>query len=399
LAISAKDPTKPSDFQQMTSTYQKLSKRDEHLFGSGPKRILSLDGGGVRGAITIAFLERLEVLIEEIEGKPTLLGDWFDIIGGTSTGAIIASLLALGYRAKDIHTFYQQFGPRVFQQSFWRIVGLRAKFNAKNLTAELDNIVGSRTLDSADLITGLCVVTKRLDTASVWMLMNNSRLPHWDTPTDRSFIGNRHYRLSSVIRASAAAPYYFDPEYIEIVAGMPPGLFVDGGVTPHNNPVLHLLLVATLPQYGLNWQTRLDRLTIVSVGTGTYRHRLDLKELPRLRTLGIATHALSSQISDASQLALMLMSWLGYSPTPWAIDSIVKNLGEQDSPGGNPLFRFLRYDIILEQDWLTRELGVTLEKSVLERYRQLDTPETMPAIYELGARAADMQIKREHLVR
>jgi hypothetical protein len=378
---------------------RKPSQRDQHLFAPGPKRILSLDGGGVRGAITIAFLERLEALVEEIEGKPTLLGDWFDIIGGTSTGAIIASLLALGYRAKDIHTFYKEFGPRVFQKSFWRIVGLRSKFNARNLVLELDKIVGSRTLDSPDLITGLCVVTKRLDTASVWMLMNNPRLAYWDTPADKSFIGNRHYRLSSVIRASAAAPYYFDPEYIEIAAGMPPGLFVDGGVTPHNNPVLHLLLVATLPQYGLSWQVGLDKLTIVSVGTGAYRYRLDLKELPRLRTLGIAVHALSSQISDASQLALMLMSWLGYSPTPWAIDSIVKDLGEQDSPGGNPLFRFLRYDIVLEHDWLKRELGVSLEKSVLERYRQLDAPDIMPAIYELGARAADMQIKRQHLVR
>src|SRR6202030_3459689 len=86
--------------------------RDRHLFGPGPKRILSLDGGGVRGAVTIAFLERLEEVIDEIEGKPTLLCDWFDIIGGTSTGAIIAGALALGYRAADIHTFYKQFGPR-----------------------------------------------------------------------------------------------------------------------------------------------------------------------------------------------------------------------------------------------------------------------------------------------
>ncbi|HEV7602287.1 MAG TPA: patatin-like phospholipase family protein, partial [Bradyrhizobium sp.] len=65
------------------------SARDRHLFAPGPKRILSLDGGGVRGAISIGFLEKLEKVVEEIEGKPTLLGDWFDLIGGTSTGAII----------------------------------------------------------------------------------------------------------------------------------------------------------------------------------------------------------------------------------------------------------------------------------------------------------------------
>src|SRR4051794_30407154 len=58
------------------------NKRDAHLFGPGPKRILSLDGGGVRGAATIAFLERLEQQIGEVEGRPTLLCDWFDLIGG-----------------------------------------------------------------------------------------------------------------------------------------------------------------------------------------------------------------------------------------------------------------------------------------------------------------------------
>lgn len=50
--------------------------------------MLSLDGGGVRGIISIAFLERLEKVIEEIEGRPILLGDWFDFIGGTSTDAV-----------------------------------------------------------------------------------------------------------------------------------------------------------------------------------------------------------------------------------------------------------------------------------------------------------------------
>jgi patatin-like phospholipase/acyl hydrolase len=78
----------------VTTEDQLPAKRDAHLFGPGPKRILSLDGG-VRGATTIAFLERIEALIEEIEGRPVRLRDWFDLIGGTSIGAIIATALAL----------------------------------------------------------------------------------------------------------------------------------------------------------------------------------------------------------------------------------------------------------------------------------------------------------------
>jgi uncharacterized protein len=95
-----------------TEQNHKPSSRDRHLFGPGPKRILSLDGGGVRGAISIAFLERLEKIVEVIEGRPTLLGDWFDLIGGTSTGAIIAGALALGYRAADIHELYHRLPAR-----------------------------------------------------------------------------------------------------------------------------------------------------------------------------------------------------------------------------------------------------------------------------------------------
>ncbi|HEY3679311.1 MAG TPA: patatin-like phospholipase family protein, partial [Bradyrhizobium sp.] len=94
-----------------SATTQLANSRDRHLFGPGPKRILSLDGGGVRGAITVSFLEKLEKVIEEIEGKPTLLCDWFDLIGGTSAGSIIATALALGLKASEIRAIQTALAP------------------------------------------------------------------------------------------------------------------------------------------------------------------------------------------------------------------------------------------------------------------------------------------------
>ena len=373
------------------------SSRDRHLFAPGPKRILSLDGGGVRGAISIGFLERLEQVIEEIEGRPTLLGDWFDLIGGTSTGAIIAGLLALGYRAAEVRKFYESMGPRVFRRSFWRIPGLSSKFDRESLIAELHQIIGSRTLDSDALTTGFCAVAKRLDTGSCWVIANNPKSQFWDAPADAAYLGNRHYSLSSLIRASAAAPYFFDPEFINIAAHEPPGMFIDGALTPHNNPALQLFLYAALPQYGLCWPLGADNLTVVSIGTGFSRPHVGLDQLNWIRPLRVAVNALQAQISEAQQLTMTLMSWLGESPTAWPINSELGDVTRTAPPFNRPLFRFLRYDIRLNRQWLASELGVKLDESTIENYGRIDAPENIPAIYQLAAQAAKMQIKHDDL--
>jgi hypothetical protein len=366
--------------------------RDRHLFGPGRKRILALDGGGVRGAISVAFLERLENLISEVEGRPVLLADWFDLIGGTSTGAIIAAALALGYRASDIRTFYERLGPRVFQSSIWRVFGLRAKFNAANLKRELDDIIGARRLDTDDLKTGFCAICKRMDTGSTWIVANNPRSKFWESPSDKSYIGNRYLPLANLVRASTAAPSYFDPELIPIVDGMPPGLFLDGGVTPHNNPSLHLFLMAALPQFGLNWQLGPEHLTIVSVGTGAFRPKLAPNSKNWYGPLGLAIQALTSQINESQHLVLTLMSWLGDTSTRWSINSEIGDVGLTPPPFDKQMFRFQRYDVLLENDWLAQELDTEISASMLAKYRRLDAAENIPALYALGQKAATKQM-------
>jgi hypothetical protein len=375
----------------------KATSRDRHLFAPGRKRILSLDGGGVRGEVSIAFLERLEKLVEEIEGKPTLLGDWFDLIGGTSTGAIIACALALGYRASEIHDLYNRLGPRVFRRRFWRVAGVRALFDRKNLVHELHEYIGDKTLDSDDLRTGLCIVTKRLDTGSSWVLTNNPRSRYWETPADNSFKGNRHYPLINLVRASAAAPHFFDPEQIEIIAGEPPGVFIDGALTPHNCPALQLFLLAALPQYGLSWALGPDNLTIVSIGTGSFRPKVTSDQLRWIGPLGMAIQALKAQVAESQQLVTTLMTWLGESPTPWPINSEIGDLGKTAGPGGSPFFRYLRYDVLLEHDWLLEQHGENLDSRTIASYRRIDAPKNIPKLYNFGAVAADKQMRRQHL--
>ena len=373
-----------------------LSPRDRHLFGPGRKRILSLDGGGVRGMLSLGILESLERTIEEIEGRPVRLGDWFDLIGGTSTGSIVATALALGQSVAEIRDVFEALAPRVFARSWRRIVGWQAKFDARRLMDELSAIVGERTLDSGDLVTGLCIVVKRLDTGSTWLLMNNSRSAFWDGPAGRRQQGNRSMHLAKIVRASTAAPSFFDPQPIDIVEGQAPGIFVDGGVTPHNNPALLLTMATIIPAYGLAWRAGPDNLLVVSVGTGTFRPTLTLEKARRSSAFMLALRSLSAMIAENQNQVLTLMSYFGETPTLWPINSEIGEVGSIEPPGG-ALFQFLRYDARLETAWLARELDEEVAAATIGSLQRMDEPRNLDVLKRIGREAGRRQIKAEHL--
>lgn len=430
--------------------------RDRHLFGAGPKRMLALDGGGVRGAITVAFLEEIEkILIAEQSrraaeaapaggspqppDKKARLGDYFDLVGGTSTGSLIATALALGYTIDQVKEFYLERAAQVFKRPFWRLPGLQSKFDARALIDEINGIVKDRRLDSEELLTGLAIISKRMDTGSPWILANNKKAPYWEdepaTSSSRGHIGNRHFKLATLVRASTAAPHYFDPELIAItdnaprdplgqvkanLSGLPllslalskvraiygmfsksgpsadtHGLFVDGGVTPHNNPVIALLMMATFKRLGMCWPLGADNLTVISVGTGSYRTKVSFGELGWAGPLRLAIGALLSIMGDTQNQALAQMQWFGDCMTCWTINSEVRTLCG-DAPPGGKWFRFARYDLRLERLWLTQNLGLDLSDQDIARLQGMDDPATIPQLYEIASKAAQKQVKREH---
>jgi hypothetical protein len=419
------------------------SDRDRHFFLPGRKRILALDGGGVRGALTVAFLEKIEQILSDRLGYRVRLGDWFDFVGGTSTGALIAGALALGYRTADIRTFYTERAQVAFKRPFWRIPIFQSKFDTLALRREIEHIIGDLKLDSDALVTGLCVVTKRMDTGSPWIVANNPRAPFWETPPEHSFLGNRHYKLANLVRASTAAPHFFDPEMLPIIEdkrtdpladlraaarenprlarfvmgligqlglrkpdskdksrsaffdSKVDGLFVDGGVTPHNNPSLTLFLMSVLKPYRICWETGPENLTIVSIGTGTHRPRLEFDKLGFGRFPKLALHALMSLMTDAETMVLMQMQWMGECLTPWQINSEIGTVADSEPKGGK-MFKFIRYDVKLEQDWLRNELKMKVSEDDLVRLRCMDDPGTIREIYEIGQRAAELQVDKSH---
>ena len=137
--------------------------RDEHLFGPGAKRILALDGGGIRAILSIQILRQVETMLRARQPAAARadfrLGDYFDLIGGTSTGAIIATGLALGMTVDELDSLYRKLGAEVFDESWFRKGLMRAKFSEKPLRAALAAAFGKATLGGPELRTGLAIVT------------------------------------------------------------------------------------------------------------------------------------------------------------------------------------------------------------------------------------------------
>jgi hypothetical protein len=242
----------------------------DRVWSDGPKRLLSLDGGGVRGALSLGVLAEIETRLREATGRRDLvLSDYFDDIAGTSTGAIIATALSLGLPVEDIYTGYQEMAKRIFRRNLRLPIALHP---SQPLQAVLDEIIGDRlTLGSPELRTLLTIVLHNTITDSPWPLSNNPSAKYnrpernLSTPADR----NLDIGLTRIVRGSTAAPLYFAPERIRTGPGDDDFReFQDGGVTPYNNPALLLSTMATQPEYEVGWPRGDDRLLLVSVGTG-----------------------------------------------------------------------------------------------------------------------------------
>lgn len=371
--------------------------RDAHLFGAGPKRILALDGGGTLGIVELAFLARLEALLRARYGDDPAfrLGDWFDLIGGTSTGAIIAAGLATGMSVAELTRMYLELGPIVFRRRRWRPVGLVPRYDSAPLHRLLVRQFGERTLDDAAIRTGLAIVARRFDTGSPWLISNNPRAPYWNDPEDGSVIGNRRYRLAQVVRASTAAPGFFRPEWLQVVPGAKPALFVDGGLSPYNNPSLQLLMLTQARAFGLQWPLGPERLLLVSVGTGQYRRGLHGAPPPATAG-GLALHSLMDAVADSQMLTLTLLQWFGEPAFRWSINSEIGDLAGEVL-GGRPLLAFVRYNMPLESDWLERELGVRLGEPEMARLRRFDDPRNMNELYAMATQVAERQVQPEHI--
>ena len=209
-------------------------------------KILTIDGGGMKGVYSVSILARFEEIFE------IKIADKFDLICGTSTGGIIAAGIALGKPANDILKLYLEEGPKIFRGSKNRLKKIKnllfsSKYNHKQIKDTLDKFFGEKKF--GDVKTKLCIPTFNLSTGLPYVFKT-------DHAKGLTRDGNR--LLSEAVLASTSAPIYF-PAFKSKT-----NYFVDGGVWA-NNPSLIGLIEALRFFVGKN--QRFDEISILSVSS------------------------------------------------------------------------------------------------------------------------------------
>ena len=218
------------------SSWGHLEKR----FGTErPRKLLALDGGGIRGVLSLEILAEIERKIADKTGIERL-GDYFDYIGGTSTGAIIAAGLSIGMSAAELLDFYREAGVSMFEKNAL-LKRLKSFYTDEPLKVRLQGIFREKNGDQASLTSErlrclLLVVTRNLTTDSPWPISSNP-FAKYNDPERKDC--NRLIPLWQLVRASTAAPVFFPPEILNWDPDDPNKtfVFVDGGLTPTTTPL------------------------------------------------------------------------------------------------------------------------------------------------------------------
>ena len=360
------------------------------------KRILALDGGGIRGVFSLEVLLRIQALLREYHAKPGLvLADHFDLFAGTSTGAIIATCLCWGMSVEAILDLYVTYGKTMFTPVPWyRPIKklLISRYEAKPLSdflrkifSEDDEGLVPALLDSNRLKKGLLVVVRNHTTGSAWPLTNNPQALY-NNPAKAD--SNMKIPLWKLVRASTAAPVYFDPE--EITLGTRSHVFVDGSITPYNNPALIAALTVVLPAYKMDWPTGPDAIRLVSVGT--MRFSSGLPEKAKKLWLGYnAARIPAALIEGVAWQQDYLCRCLGRCIYGDTLDSEIGDLMETSLPGAN-WFGYVRYN----KSYKAEQLRQILIKH--PNLSSLDAIKTIPALIQVGKTYAEEHVRLEHLI-
>ncbi|GEM_PF-212048 len=246
----------------------KTSPKKINFLGEPPLRILSLDGGGIKGVFTAAYLAKLEELLDR---EP--IGNYFDMVAGTSTGGIIALGFAKGLSARELKSLYVENGPAIFPKDRWTAKKLSkvgtfvhrlddgkikdaamllhdakfSKFDNQPLFKLMEEIVGNAILGESKV--ALCI-------PSVNAERNEPAI--FKTPHHPDFKLDWNKTMLEVGMGTSAAPTYFKPSTDDDY------ILLDGALIG-NNPIM-VAVVDVLSRF----QVDSNNIRVLSIGTGSF---------------------------------------------------------------------------------------------------------------------------------
>lgn len=241
-------------------------------------RILSIDGGGIRGILPGVIVAYLEELLQKITGnKDKRISDYFDLIAGTSTGGILTCIYLIPgennrakYTAQQALEMYLTRGDEIFNVSLWQRIRsgngiLDEKYSAKPLEEAMDDYFGTTKL--SDLLKP-CLITA--------YDIRNRKAMFYNSVKAKQSKELKNFYVKDIARATSAAPTYFEPARIKSIFGAPYPL-IDGGVFA-NNPAMCAYAEARRLAFesALNMSNKPDYPTannmyMVSIGTGSQK--------------------------------------------------------------------------------------------------------------------------------
>ncbi len=370
-----------------------------------PRRLLSIDGGGLCGLIPAEALILMEKQLDDLTGTQLPLCQRFDLIGGTSTGAILAAGLCLGLKAAQLRDFYLNFGKEIFKKVFF-LTRFWHSYPSRPLEGHLKEVFGENTtLGSDQLHTQLLIVAKNATLGTTWFFTNNKKGKYYDT--------NAALPLWQIVRASSAAPTFFPPQKITVPdeRGQAHNYeFVDGGVSSYNNPSLQVFLEATDPRYQYGWPTGTSQLLLLSLGTGFNSITIDEGKASGYNLLDWARYSVKGLLGDANLQQNVLMSLIGAHPAgPVVVSQAERDAVQASGAPGDAALSFLDTGLGAKKMLTYQRITISLTRQRLDglglndidpvKVREMDAADQIGNMQRVGAAVAKEQVKMDALRR
>jgi patatin-like phospholipase/acyl hydrolase len=262
-------------------------------------RILSIDGGGIRGIIPAVILNYIEQGLQACTGdKNVTLADYFDLVAGTSTGGILACYYLLPplsgqtrhsrFFAADAINMYANHGKEIFDHKFLRLGIAKEKYSAAGLEKVLNECMGDTTLAQTRRN---CIVTA--------YDVTERKAVFFTSPEARKY-EHRNYLVRDVARATSAAPTYFELAAIRSMGGAASYL-IDGAMYA-GNPALCAVVEANKSIFDACTHPTVNDLYIVSIGTGKAKEKYDYGKAKNWGAIGWARPLIDILLSASAEV-------------------------------------------------------------------------------------------------